>query len=662
MLSGFFQRVCALFLLFALLVCAFPAACAQEEQTVTILFTHDLHAHLLPFQDADGSSHGGFARLYTLLRQQREAYAGTPVITVDAGDFSMGSLFHTVYAQEGLELRSLGAMGYDAATFGNHEYDFRKAGLAQMLQSAAASGDALPQLVIANYLPNPEGSTAYTEEDAACWEAFSAVGVKEYTVIEKEGVRFAVFGIIGEEADTDAPLSGMVLEDPVEAAQRVVSEIEQNEDVDFVICLSHSGTDYNDPDGKSSEDAQIAEAVDGIDVIISGHSHSTLEEPLNINGTLIVSSGYYGRNLGELRVRRGADGEVELVSYELLAVDDTVAADAQITALIEHYEQIVAQEYLSSYEGMEGFNTVLAESAFALDSINTSQPQGDRALGSLISDAYRYAMDTYAGVDAEGQPYDPVDVAVVATGVVRNTFPQGPITVSQAFDVLSLGMGADGTAGYPLVSVYLTGEDLKKVLEIDGTISMLMPAARMFGSGIRWEINEYRMLMNRVALSAIVREDGEEPIDDDTLYHAVTGQYACQMLGSVTELSKGLIRITLRDRDGNPIEDDGTFDGYVVHQQDGSELKEWYALAAYLRSFDDEDGNGTADVPEHYAQPTGAKRVYRSLNPVELFKNANVYTYAALALVLLVIAAVALLVRAVVRRKKRRARQRRKFY
>ena len=103
MLSGFFQRVCALFLLFALLVCAFPAACAQEEQTVTILFTHDLHAHLLPFQDADGSSHGGFARLYMLLRQQREAYAGTPVITVDAGDFSMGSLFHTVYAQEGLE-------------------------------------------------------------------------------------------------------------------------------------------------------------------------------------------------------------------------------------------------------------------------------------------------------------------------------------------------------------------------------------------------------------------------------------------------------------------------------------------------------------------------------------------------------------------------------
>ena len=97
-------------------------------------------------------------------------------------------------------------------------------------------------------------------------------------------MKIAVFGLMGYDADDCAPMSGMALEDPVNAAKRVVAQIEADGGADFVICLSHSGTE----EGKG-EDYELAEAVDGIDQIISGHSHTTLSEPIKVNDTYIVS-------------------------------------------------------------------------------------------------------------------------------------------------------------------------------------------------------------------------------------------------------------------------------------------------------------------------------------------------------------------------------------
>lgn len=76
-----------------------------------------------------------------------------PTITLDAGDFSMGSLFQTIYATDAPELRALGAMGFDVTTLGNHEFDYRQKGLADMLDAAVASKDPLPKMVQANYKP-----------------------------------------------------------------------------------------------------------------------------------------------------------------------------------------------------------------------------------------------------------------------------------------------------------------------------------------------------------------------------------------------------------------------------------------------------------------------------------------------------------------------------
>ena len=329
------KKFCALFLCLVLMLGICMPITAVNEETVTILFTHDLHSHFLPIGTDDGGESGGYARLYTLMEEER-AKADGALITVDAGDFSMGSLFQTVYATDAAELRILGKLGVDATTFGNHEFDFRQQGLIDMLNNAVASGDKLPPILCGNYYPPTDGTAE------AAWEAYNNYGVKDYMMIEKEGGRFAVFGLMGADAHSNAPMSGMEFQNPAETAKRIVSEIKANEDYDYIICLSHSGTETEED---KSEDLQLAKAVDGIDVIISGHTHTTLHTPIHVNNTWIVSCGSYARNLGVLKLK-GAHGATELVSYELRKEDETVADNEEIASVIEHYKTLVAENYL----------------------------------------------------------------------------------------------------------------------------------------------------------------------------------------------------------------------------------------------------------------------------------------------------------------------------
>ena len=255
------KRIISCVLVVLCILALIPTAAASNEN-VTILFTHDLHSHFEPAVDGDGVSYGGYARLKYVIDAQKSK--DPDALLVDGGDFSMGTLFQTIYETEAAEIRLMGAMGYDVTTFGNHEFDYRAKGIANMLHAAVDSGEMLPQIVEANYKPAPDN-----EDRQMVLDAMERYGVQEYTVITRGGINFAVFGINGIDSHACAPMSGMELEDPVEAAKRVVQEIEDSvPQPRVVICLSHSGTDE---DQKKSEDEQLAAKVDGIDVIISGH-------------------------------------------------------------------------------------------------------------------------------------------------------------------------------------------------------------------------------------------------------------------------------------------------------------------------------------------------------------------------------------------------------
>lgn len=543
-----------------------------EEDTLTVLFTHDTHDHFYP----DAGDVGGYTRLATLLKEERARAeeAGVPTITVDGGDFSMGSLFQTVYATDAPELRALGAMGYDVATFGNHEFDYRSSGLARMLNTAAAIRDEsqealwsslarateevigkygalcpnMPAIVDANYKP--------PAEDTESWDAWNNYGVSDYTVLERGGLTVAVFGVLGVDADECAPMSGMEFEPIADAARRVVAEIQEKVKPDYVICLSHSGTE----DGKG-EDYELAKAVDGIDLIISGHTHTTLPEPIEVNGTYIVSCGPYTQNLGKITLSR-LGGQVR-AGYELIPIDNTIPADEEMVELAGVFKTLVDQNYLAGYG-------LTYDQALAQVERDFTIPE----TGDLIGAAY---IETVKQV--EGESYVPIAFAVAPDGVIRDTLRRGTVTTANAFDILSLGVGADGTPGYPLISVYLTGKDLKNAFEVDASISSLMPAATLYGAGSHWKYNVNRMFLDRVTYSTLSYDGKASPIEDNRLYRVVADLYSGQMLGAVKAKSFGLLSVTPRDENGNEVTD---FEKRILHNADGSEVKAWYALAGYL--------------------------------------------------------------------------------
>ena len=142
------------FLLVLGMALALSAGAEETGKQATILFTHDLHSHVFPQKTEDGGESGGYARLMTALEREREAHPDA--VTVDGGDFSVGSLVQTLYTSQAAELRTMGAMGYDATTAGNHEFDQTGMGFAAMLNTAALSGDRVPALLMANYKPSAD--------------------------------------------------------------------------------------------------------------------------------------------------------------------------------------------------------------------------------------------------------------------------------------------------------------------------------------------------------------------------------------------------------------------------------------------------------------------------------------------------------------------------
>ena len=628
----FWKRFSLLVLVLCLVISQVPAVRAEETQTFTVLFTHDLHDHFLPAAKEGGGEYGGYARLMTAIRQQREK--DPAAILVDGGDFSMGSLFQTAYATSALELRIMGAMGYDVTTFGNHEFDYLPAGLASMLTVAADCGEPVPGIVDANYLPPLEGDEGYTSDSALVWDALEHYGVEPYKILERGGVYYVIFGLTGMDSDDCAPNSGMVLQDAAVTAQTTVDVavadcLEQYGADPVVIALSHSGTS---DDGKG-EDYELAKAVTGIDLIVSGHTHSTLEQPIRVGDTWIVSAGEYSKNLGVVTMEKQGQ-TVTLTDYQLVPIDETVEEDPEIAALVESYKQEVEQTYLSDY-GMT-FDQILVNNPYTFDTVEQVYATAhESTLGNVFSDAYRWAAEQVAG--------EQVDVALTASGVIRESIPVGDVSVSDIFNAASLGVGTEGE----LLAIYLTGRDLKTALEVDASVYPLMHAAQLFFSGVEYSFNTSRMLFNKVDNAMLRRADGTlEPIEDEKLYRVVAGMYVGQMLGSVEETSFGLLQIVPRDEEGNPVAASELVN-YVIHDETGTPLKEWYAIASYLQKM-----GGTMEA--RYAQTDGRKVVYSSLNPVKLLRNANHFTYILLGLILVLVVVAAVIIRGIVRRRKKR--------
>ena len=668
-----FRRFSAFFLALLLAVlCVLPVGavaegCTQETNVTTILFTHDLHSHFLPQSTAEGGESGGYARLKTVIDGERAM--NPDALLVDGGDFSIGSLIQTLYTTQAAELRTMGAMGYDAVTIGNHEFDHKGVGFAEMLNSAKAAQTAamglltdsqypprnleayqaqygpltlaLPALLEANYAPADDNP-----DRAFIRSAMENYGVTDCMTLERGGVTYGLFGLMGVDSDECAPTSGFTRTDAAKAAKRCVETL-KGEGAEIIVCLSHSGTGDS---LASSEDEELAKAVDGIDVIVSGHTHSTLAEPLVVNDTYIVSSGPYCQNLGSLTFSWDDGGEKRLLDYRLIPIDETVAENPEIAGLVEQWKDMVGETYLARY-GLT-YDEVLTHSDYDLNT-PASAVQENNGLGTLVSDAFLWADRTLNAAYADS----PHTVSVTADGVLRANLPAGDLTAAMAFDVLSMGVGEDGTSGFPLVAVYLTGKELKAAMEVDASVTPIMPAAQLYMSGAKYAFNTKRMFFNRVYDAALTDVTFDESgtgnayeIDDNALYRVVTGMYSAQMLGTVKSKSMGLLSLEPKQANGTPVTD---FADCILYDANGNELKEWYALAAYLEQFG-EDG-----LPDRYADPAnGCKQVSDSFAPGQLLAGWNGITWVVLGIVLLILALILLLIRSLRRRSGGKSRPR----
>lgn len=602
---------------------------AQQEKQLDVLFTHDTHSHLNSFDTiVDGKKQevGGFARLKTMIDTQKKNNPDTLVF--DAGDFSMGTLIQTVYTTEAAELRMLGYLGCDVTTLGNHEFDYRSSGLADMLKTAKNSEEKVPDLVVCNVDWDAMEEEGLTKGQKQIQTAFQTYGVKDYVVLQKGDVKIAVLGVFGKDSLECAPTCELKFKDPVEAASETVKEIQKHEDVDMIACVSHSGT-WEDED--SSEDEILAKNVPDIDLIISGHTHTTLEEPIRHGDTYIVSCGEYGKNLGALSMTQKKNKRWEMDTYTLMPVTDEVESDQATQERIDELMKTVDTNYLSHFGYTK--DQVLAENDIEFNDLEEMSTRHEELnLGDIMSDAYVYAVENSEDYDGT-----PVDIAVVPSGTVRDTYTKGDITVEQVYNSFSLGIGKDGLAGYPLISAYLTGKELKLVAEVDASVSDFMTIARLYCSGMNFTYNPHRLILNKVTDCYLTKDGDREEIQDDKLYRVVTDLYTGQMLGSVIDVSHGLLSIVPKDKNGEPIEN---LEDHAI-MEGKTELKAWDAIARYMQSFDDTDGDGIANVSEYYASTHERKVVDDSRNIIDLVKHPNRFAAMIIGVVLIVIVLIA---------------------
>ncbi len=614
------------------------------ETRLTILHTNDLHSHLQGFSPnrdysptitGNDDTMGGWARIASVIKTEK-AKRDNPVLVLDSGDFLMGSLFHMVSREQAFELVLMKEMGVDMTTLGNHEFDIRPEGLARVLESAVQKGK-MPQIVASNLIFDDTNI-----KDDRLEALFKQGVVKPYQVMVKDGLRIGFFGLMGHEAAGFSPFASPVkFSDPFETAKEMVRVLKQDEKADLIICLSHSGLN-SDPE--KSEDELLAQNVDGIDIIISGHTHTRLLKPIICNDTVIVQSWAYGKHIGVLDMIVSSEG-VRVTKYQAIPINDAIAGDTHINDMINSCIDIVNQDVLKPYNLR--FDQPLVKTDFDL-----KLAQEETNLGNLVTDATRWMVD-----QVEYDPADPgsrVDISIQSNGVIRDNILKGEtglVTVSDLFRVVPLGIGSDDTMGYPLVSIYVNAAEIKKVFEVLTTVCPLKGDDYYLQvSGAKISYNPNRMLFDRV--TDIALEDGNgsySPVkyssENSRLYKFVTNIYNATFLKIIGGFTNGILTIVPKDRLGNPLED------LASARVDGDksmpgiqEVKDWTALMKYVQTFKDSDGDSIPEIPELYRSNDGRVVAQASFNPYKLLAGGNYLTWIAFGGVLLVLGLIFLII------------------
>lgn len=572
---------------------------AQVPKRIVILHTNDMHSRLTgfgpesyysPLTVNDDKTTGGFARIAAVIENEKRQNPGTTLV-LDAGDFLMGTLFQHLEPSTGFQLPLMKRMGYDVVAIGNHEFDYGPEKLTDIVASSSKRGQ-LPAVLL--------GNAVFSNKDVrddSLEGLFRSGTIKRKEIIERDGIKFGFFSLMGKVADENAAFAKPVkFSKQIATAKKLVKELEK-EGCDVIICLSHSGIDPDKKGGWTGEDTELAEKVRGIDVIISGHTHTQLDKPLIVNGIPIVQAGDNGRYIGRLEIIL-ENGSVKFKDGNLIPIDDRIAGDTEIESSIVEQERIVSREILKPL-AME-YGKSIAESDFLMVCDEQGDVEGSN-LGPFVADA----IHAYVNKHAESV----TDVSLVATGVIRERIIPGLQTAPDIFRVMSMGSGNDNVPGYPLARVFVTGKELKSILEILNIAWKSTPGNYCYFSGIRVETNPEGGMLKKILKVEVIKQDGTiQSVDfskkNKTLYAVTANSYILQFIGIIKKMSFGLVNVTPKDKDGNKISDLNKSVTDMDTKKAGiQEGKEWLALIEYLQSMKDINGNGIPDIDSRYRNP-----------------------------------------------------------
>jgi 2',3'-cyclic-nucleotide 2'-phosphodiesterase (5'-nucleotidase family) len=568
-----------------------------EELYFCILHTNDMHSEFIPHSPAvdynpgkEDPTIGGFARLATGVDEIREnkMREGEPVLLFDAGDFLGGTPFAWLaLSGYAAELTIMQKMGYDAVTIGNHEYYYGPDVLAQYLLKAGYPEAHQKTLVLASNTEAP------SDHPLAARGLYRKTGMFELG----NGLKVGVFGLIGKDAiQLIGETGGVQFLDQHEAARQAVDELKE-QGADVIVGITHSGVD---------EDRQLAREVPGIDVIVGGHSHTALYKPVLEGDTIIVQAGSLGMYLGQLELAYNPNtGKVRVRNEEndhpfLIPIDSSFACDPEIDALVREYTLILnAHIYEMTGGKFDDIMSTVARSDFIL---SNQPPLSETPLGNFVADAMRMVAQEITGKK--------VDIAGELSGCIRTSiFPgtmehsAGNVSFYEIVEATGMGYGHDGYAGCPIVSVYLTGEEVRRLLEKDILVQELVGDSSFLQlSGLRYSYNPANAVLLTLPLvnlpipttRAITRVelytgDGIQPVHsegyvslkrgDEKLYHVVTDAYILHFFSMAKDILPQL-EIVPKNADGEPVPPE-RFDELIVHHADGRELKVWEAMVSY---------------------------------------------------------------------------------
>ena len=447
------------------------SAKSNDGFDLSIMHTNDTHAHV-----------EGYPRLFTAVNEVRAEKENA--LLLDAGDVFSGTLYFRQY--QGLaDLWFMNELGFDAMTLGNHEFDKDSKTLANFIKemnfpmvssNVSVTGDADLEPLVKNEIGTPgEGGNIYPA-----------------MIKDVDGEKVGIFGLTTPDtAFISNPGENVEFENPASKATSTI-EMLKNEGVNKIIALSHLGY---------AQDLELAEEVDGIDVIVGGHSHTVLEEPVVIEKeepTVIVQAGEYLNLLGLLDVSFNGEGVITQHSGEVL---DLTAYQEDADALAK------VEEFKAPLEELK--SEVVGNSEVALNGERADVRRKETNLGNLIADGMvaraNESVETYIGLQNGGGIRASIDAGEITLGEVLTTMP----------------------FGNQLVTLDLTGQEIVDALEhsVSRVEGQDAPGEFLQVSGIKYKYDVNKPAGERVWFVEVKTSNGFEKIDSDKMYSVATNAF-----------------------------------------------------------------------------------------------------------------------------------------